>query len=496
MNRLIQYIALPLSCCLIFAARPNSVRASESAGQLLRVANTTLQLPPSAPVLGSPFPSTLLETGAFDDLETLTPALGIVPFDLNVPLWSDGARKTRWFSGPKTDLTIGFRREGHWDFPTGAVWIKHFELELTNGVPESAKRLETRFLVRTTNGVYGLTYRWGDSRTNAALVPEDGLNESFVIYDQGLTRTQVWRYPARAECLRCHNPAAGYALGFNTVQLNRDFNYGAGTANQIRALSEAGYFQTNVSELHTLRALAHLTNTAVSREYRVRSYLAANCAHCHQPSADCPTYFDPRITNSLSATRLINGLLMNNFGDPDNRVIKPGDTSHSVMLTRISTPGPRRMPPLATSLVDQRAIDLFTDWITNDLAHYQSFPDWQMARFGSTNIPQAAAEADADGDGASNFLEYLTGRDPWQAADAWRISVRPSNNVVQVLFHRSPNAGFEVQSTTNLVASNSWKALDVPANQPFFSATEGEAVLEDAVAAGSTKFYRVRVFEP
>ena len=89
---------------------------------------------------------------------------------------------------PNTNLTIGFSRDGNWAFPDGAVWVKHFELELTNGVPASRKRLETRFIVRNAGGVYGVTYRWGDSLTNATLVAEGGMDEQFIIHDGGTVR--------------------------------------------------------------------------------------------------------------------------------------------------------------------------------------------------------------------------------------------------------------------------------------------------------------------
>src|SRR6185369_3448623 len=107
------------------------------------------------------------------------------PYTINVPFWSDNAIKSRWFSLPDTNLTVGFSRADNWLFPTGAVWIKHFELELTNGVASSRKRLETRFIVKNDAGVYGVTYRWGNSPTNATLVPEEGMDESFVINDGG-----------------------------------------------------------------------------------------------------------------------------------------------------------------------------------------------------------------------------------------------------------------------------------------------------------------------
>jgi len=78
------------------------------------------------------------------------------------------------------------------------VWMKHFELELTRGVPESRRRLETRFLVRTTNGVYGLTYRW-TSPTTATLVAEAGEDESIPIRDGDVLRNQIWHSPSQNE---------------------------------------------------------------------------------------------------------------------------------------------------------------------------------------------------------------------------------------------------------------------------------------------------------
>src|SRR6185295_10352716 len=110
---------------------------------------------------GETIPSTLSVAGVFTNLATLTPHAGVVAYDINVPFWSDNARKTRWFSIPDTNQTMGFTRDGNWTFPTGTIWIKHFDLELTNGVPASARRLETRLLVKNDEGVYGVVYRWG-----------------------------------------------------------------------------------------------------------------------------------------------------------------------------------------------------------------------------------------------------------------------------------------------------------------------------------------------
>ena len=447
---------------------------------------------------GTPIPTNLSATGVFTNLTTLTPHEGIAAYDLNTPFWSDNAIKSRWFSVPNTNSAITFNASGNWSFPTGTIWIKHFELEITNGVPASRRRLETRLLVSNANGGYGVTYRWTTPPTNAVLVAEDGLDEAFTNYSIGgeMLGTQVWRYPSRVECLQCHTLAAGFALGFNTPQLNRDFTYGKATTNQIQALSLAGYFNNNLNNPYLLSALAQATNDAASREYRVRSYFTANCVQCHQPGGTSQAQWDARITTFSQFAGVINGTPLDNFGNTNNRVITPGSLSTSILFERVANLGPGHMPPLSTSVVNTQAVGLLAAWITNDLAGYQSFADWQVAHFGSTNAPNATSTADPDGDRARNYLEYLTHTDPTNAADGWGVAVALNGENVQVIVPQIANRAFEVQSTTNLFNTNSWVALNLPANAPFFPISNRTATVEEPVASGTARYYRVRVFEP
>lgn len=447
---------------------------------------------------GTPLPPTLVDTGVFTDPALLTPHAGIVPYDLNLPFWSDGADKQRWFSVPEVSRVIGFQPEGNWSFPTGTVWIKHFEIERTNGVPASAQRLETRVLVWNTNGGYGVTYRWGGSTTNATLVPEEGLGETLVVYDPGglVLRTQVWHYPGRAECLQCHNSVAGFALGFNSAQLHRDYDYNGTLTNQLLALSHAGYLDTNLTSVRTLRALAHPTNAAVSREYRVRSWLAANCVACHQPGGAQMSLWDARLHTPGPLTGLIDGALVDNLGNASNRVIVPGDLARSVLLERIATTGEGRMPPLASSVVDLEAVELIAAWITNDLPAYQTYAAWQIAHFGSTNALNSGPHDDADLDGASNHLEYLTATDPQSSNSVWKIGMQAVSSTPRIVFPQVANRAFEVQFAPALASSPEWQPLDVPGNEPFFAATNRTAIVPDASPAAPSRFYRVRVYEP
>jgi len=408
---------------------------------------------------GLPIPPTLADTGAFTNLTALTSptqslaaSTGLVPYDINVPFWSDNAKKSRWFLAA-TNTKIGFNADGPWSFANGMVWVKHFDLEMTNGVASSARRLETRLLVKNSNGVYGVTYRWGNSITNAAVVAEEGMDETFSINDGGTIRTQVWHYPARNECVICHTPTGGYALGFNTVQMNRAFGT---NENQIAAMSAAGYFTNAVTNIYSFRALATATNEDVSREWRVRSYLAANCGQCHRPGGAGLGYWSASITNFTIDSGLINGLLNNNLGNTNAHVIAPGSLSDSMLLTRISTRGPRQMPPLDTTVVDSNAVALVSAWITNDLAN-----GW------SNSTP------------ATPLLIFYGG-----------------TNGSAVRFVHPANRAQRLEKAGSLTPPVNWQFVNEPDNTPTYPAISYDLKIQDTAPSTNQAFYRVRLSGP
>jgi glucose/arabinose dehydrogenase/mono/diheme cytochrome c family protein len=411
---------------------------------------------------GASFPATLADTGAFTNLvaltnqtQALTPNAGVMPYDINTHFWSDGARKTRWFFMATNGAKIGFAPEGNWTLPAGMAWVKHFDLEMTNGSPSSARRIETRILVRNSNGTYGVTYRWAGSLTNAALVGDLGLDENFVINEGGSLRTQAWHYPTRSECQACHTPVAGYAAGFNTLQLNRDFNYGGSNANQIAVASAAGLFTAPVTNLHALRALAAGTNEAASLEWRVRSYLAANCAHCHQQGGTAVGNWTAAASNSTATAGLIDGALASNGGNTNARVIVPGSLTNSMLLSRIATRGPGQMPPLGSSVLDTQAVRLVSAWITNGLA----------GGF-STNIPPVALAATATNGGAT------------------------------VQFTQPANRAFHLESATNLATPVAWGLVNIPENRPWYPASNTPVTLGESPTNQTQRFYRLRLSTP
>lgn len=318
-------------------------------------------------------PLKLSETGAFADLKTLAPAEGLIPYDVNVPLWSDRAQKRRWVALPDSgEKTLGFDKSA-WVFPKGTVFVKHFELPLDEQNPDSVKRIETRFLVVSeSGGAYGVTYKWNAEGTDAFLVMDDttqlSIPVSYLDMDQQI-REQVWSIPSRNQCLSCHNSNGGFVLGVRTAQLNKDFHYPSSgiTDNQLRTWNHLNIFENasmtaRSSAFTPARSprLYSIEDPEASLEEKVRSYLDANCSYCHQPGG-VEAAFDARFTSPLDSLHrlpvIARGSSVANF------IISPQDLSHSEIWVRDSSVSDNAMPPLGKTIVDEKYLQVLKAYI-------------------------------------------------------------------------------------------------------------------------------------
>jgi len=308
-------------------------------------------------------PPLLSQTGAFENIHNLTPAKNLIPYDLIVPFWSDGAIKSRWISLPNEK--IKFSPTGEWNFPPGTVFVKTFELPIDESNPGAKRRLETRLLVRDdAGGVYGVTYKWRTDNSDADLLTTN-LTESILVKTATGVRTQAWYYPNRQDCLTCHTPNAGLVLGVKTRQLNRELTFPSGTTdNELRAWNHLGLFDTNLDEakLQNFPTLARADDTSRSLEARARSYLDANCAQCHRPGGTV-AYFDARFDTPLPKQGLVDGRVLIDQRIDDSRVVAPNDIWRSILLLRASAIDGLKMPPLARNEVDETGMKLLRQWI-------------------------------------------------------------------------------------------------------------------------------------
>jgi hypothetical protein len=320
----------------------------------------------TVPVIETDQPTQLSQTGCVDPNDPTKAAPSLVPYDVNSPLWSDGAAKERYMSLPPgtkihvKDCTAEpdtcksvddggtAEDEGHWDLPVGTVVMKVFLLD--------SARIETRLLMHVSDSVWrGYSYEWNDAGTDATLL--DDKKDKPV-------GSQSWHYPSRSECLACHTEGAGRSVGPTTAQMNRDYAYADGTMNQVDKFEALGVFDRSPT-----RIAAYPSPTGDGPlEERARSYLQANCSLCHRPGATVSD-MDMRFAVSFADMSLCNQTITAMQDDltlPPIRLV-PGDPTDSSLSFRMHSVvvGGYRMPKLGSSVVDQAGTKLIDDWITS-----------------------------------------------------------------------------------------------------------------------------------
>lgn len=321
-----------------------------------------------APVDAPGFPQRLSEAGVFADLARLEPLSGILPYEIQAPLWSDGALKQRWLSVP-AGATLGYADDGAFDIPAGTVIVKHFEMALDERSPEVRRRLETRFWVAARpDAQYGVTYKWNAEQTDAELLVASEVEDLEIVGADGEVRRQSYFYPGPGDCGTCHSAAAGYVLGLRAAQLNRTMRYRPDRPpiDQLVAWSSWGWLDRHIDGVASARAprLAALDDEAASLEERVRSYWEGNCAMCHAGQAGSVPGWDARYASPLDELGL--GEAPQNPSSPASRLIEPGSPDDSLIYLRgNATESPMRMPPVGRSRADEAYLDVLRRWIAS-----------------------------------------------------------------------------------------------------------------------------------
>jgi uncharacterized repeat protein (TIGR03806 family) len=311
------------------------------------------RIDPADGVVQNPsWPLLLSQTPYFSNLASRKLAPGVLSYDVNMPLWSDGATKERGlYLPPGSKITYNDNTTA-WGMPQGAVLIKTF---LLGGQP-----IETRLLRNQTDGVHGASYRWNAAATEANLMTSDA-----TVPIAG----QLWSYPSRADCLRCHTQAAGQVLGLNTAEMNlsHDMQGNGNVAPQINTLKQLGYFNDpQPADASTLARFPMLgDNSPVATQ--ARAYLNANCAHCHQPGGLADQTFDIRFPTPLAVANVCNvPPQKGDAGVPGSTLLTLGTPETSVMYIRMtSLDGALRMPSLASHKLDQAGAYAIYAWIAS-----------------------------------------------------------------------------------------------------------------------------------
>lgn len=310
-------------------------------------------VPSDAPEGGapaSPFPDRLSRTGCVDVTDPTKPAAGLIPYDVNASLWSDGADKERFMAIPDGQ-SITVKPDGDLELPIGSVLLKTFSF--------GGKRVETRLFARHEDGDWGgYSYEWDDAQKDAVLL----VSSKTKALPSGVP---TWTFPSRSDCMRCHTVAAGRSLGLELGQLERDFVYPSTNrvASQVRTLEHIGVLAGDKALRDIVQYPAPFGDAPIGA--RARAYLHANCSGCHRPEGGAArSSLDLRFATSLGDMKACGqSPLLDDLGIPNAKIVAPGSPETSVLSRRMHATDARRMPPLARHLVDEMGTILIDEWI-------------------------------------------------------------------------------------------------------------------------------------
>ena len=301
------------------------------------------------PATASLIPEKLSDTGCLADTATQTMAAGVVAYDVNSPLWSDGADKTRYFAVPD-NTRFSVSSDGDFIVPDNSVLIKNFY--------HAGNIIETRLMMKHINGWAGYSYQWNAGQTEAYLLSTG----TKVMIDSSYSHI----FPSRGQCLQCHTQAAGISLGIETLQLNHSTLDPANQSNNfLDTLWQLDYLNEPVPAALTQQKLYALDDSSASLQQKARSYLHSNCAGCHRPGGPIAG-IDLRLQTQLQATGICGEAPgYGDLGQPGALLLTPGDAGLSVIALRMRDTGTSRMPPLGSDVVDEEAVAVIENWINS-----------------------------------------------------------------------------------------------------------------------------------
>ena len=319
--------------------------------------------------------------------------LGVFPYDLNTPLFTDYAFKLRTVWMP--DGTIAsYNDERELDFPVGTIISKTFYYEKAPGWSKSnfevirADRefpvkprdllvdlddfvlMETRLLVHYEEGWKALPYVWNDEQ-NEAFLAVAGDQWPISLVDESGSEEIFYIVPDTNQCSGCHvtdhTAKEIRPIGPRAWQLNREYSWWGNDASQLE----------NWSANRLLEGFEGMAPEGVrwsepgnaTLEQLARAYLDANCAHCHNPRGAADTSalhlnIDAPVDRLYGICKPPVAVGRGSGDRPFD--VYPGRPQDSIVTFRMASSDPAiAMPELGRSAVHREGVHIVSEWIAS-----------------------------------------------------------------------------------------------------------------------------------
>ncbi len=300
-------------------------------------------------------------------LADLQPAPGVIPYDINMTLFSNYAEKLRFIKLPEGQKAR-YTKTGSLEMPIGTVIIKNFYYENDFRKPGKGRRiLETRLLVHEHDGWNAYPYVWNDEQTEAFYDVAGDIRRVKYINQDGKKVEIDYIIPNKNQCKGCHiRDNKMLPIGPVAAQLNRNYTYPGGIQNQLSYWQQLGILE-ELPDLNQVEKMPAIGDMARTLDDRARAYLDVNCGTCHHPQGPANSsglflHYDQDPTVELgimkSPVAAGRGAGRNAFD------IVPGKPHKSILTFRMQTSDPGiAMPELGREQVHKEGVKLIREWI-------------------------------------------------------------------------------------------------------------------------------------
>lgn len=366
-----------LSVAIVFLSFIIFISCSDEDGEYIPVSPVTVDLSQV------PYPK-LSDYKFFEgDMKNQIPSLNVIPYEPASSLFSDYAHKKRFVWMPQGTKANFVADNKALNLPVGAALIKTFYYD--NVQPDNTTRMiETRLMIRKTTGWIFADYVWNTEQTEAFLDLEGSFTPIAWKDENNIIKSTDYRIPNSAQCVICHkfkeevdgSEVTSYIpIGIKPQNLNFNYSYTGVVKNQLTKWIELGYLENNFSLPSQENSVVNYNDTSKSIELRTRSYVDANCSHCHENNRHCD-YRPMRF--SFANTGLPDGLGQTNMGvcvDTEDlqdlppalsKIVTPGNVNRSMLFYRVNTTNETyRMPLHGRTIIHDEGVALIQQWINS-----------------------------------------------------------------------------------------------------------------------------------
>lgn len=314
------------------------------------------------------------------DAAALSPSESSVLFQPNNPLFTDYAHKLRtlWIpAGLSAEIV-----DSEINYPVGTVLSKTFYYPRATGSMLSMEDdsglqsinlsenqlIETRLLVRKSDGWDAFPYVWNDEQTEAFLRVA-GASKAITLARQegGQALDFTYFVPNENQCAGCHvtvHPDGDmHPLGAIAGQLNAPGLEPNPDESALAQMIARGWLPNETSFPESTA----WQDTGAPLHDRALAYLNMQCGHCHNPNGAADTsglVLDNSQTLAINRGVCKPPVAAGGGAGNLRYSIVPGAPEQSILLYRMRSEKPdEMMPELGRSLIHEEGIDLISNWI-------------------------------------------------------------------------------------------------------------------------------------